>query len=66
VDDKDTPHYAELVRVLGEVDGWLARIDPAAAPPRPPPGSPYVPTMTTRGDLIACVDSRGENEPRLT
>ena len=42
VDDKDGPHYEELLRLLGEVDGWLARIDPdhAGRPQQPAPGSP--------------------------
>lgn len=40
VDDKDGPHYAELLRLLGDVDSWLSRIDPDAYPPRPSPGSP--------------------------
>lgn len=40
VDDKDKPHYVELLRVLGAVDGWLARVDPEAGQPLPaPPGS---------------------------
>jgi hypothetical protein len=42
VDDRDLRHYEELLRLLGEVDGWLARIDPdhADRPQQPPPGSP--------------------------
>jgi hypothetical protein len=41
VDDKDKPHYLELLRVLGAVGGWLARIGPEADRPQPPPpGSP--------------------------
>ena len=40
VDDEDGPCYAELLQVLGEVDGWVARLDPSADRPRPAPGSP--------------------------
>jgi hypothetical protein len=39
VNDKDRPDYAELLRLLGLVDGWAARIDPDAGRPQPPPGS---------------------------
>ena len=39
VDDKDRPDYVELLRLLGLVDGWAARIDPDADRPQPPPGS---------------------------
>lgn len=42
VDAKDGPHYVELLRLLGQVDGWLARIDPDADRPRPSPGSPLI------------------------
>lgn len=42
VEDKDRPHFEELLRRLGEVDSWLARIDPERAdrPQEPPVGSP--------------------------
>jgi hypothetical protein len=42
VDDQDRPHYVKLLRVLSEVDGWVARIDPAhvGRPHEPAPGSP--------------------------
>lgn len=40
MDDQESQHYAELLRVLAEVDGWVARIDPRADRPRPAPGSP--------------------------
>lgn len=39
VDDKDASHFEGLLRLLGELDGWAARIDPDAARPRPSPGS---------------------------
>jgi hypothetical protein len=42
VDEKDRPHYEELLRLLSQVDGWVRRIDPAHAdrPQEPPSGSP--------------------------
>jgi hypothetical protein len=40
LDDKDRLHYEELLRLLGEVDVWVSRIDPEADHPRPLPGSP--------------------------
>jgi hypothetical protein len=40
VDDEDGLHYAELLRVLAEVDGWVVRFDPAAERPQPTPRSP--------------------------
>jgi hypothetical protein len=40
LDDTEKPHYVELLRLLGAVDGWVARIDPKAEPPQPAPGSP--------------------------
>lgn len=40
VDGTDAPHYKELLRLLGEVEGWLARIDPRVDHPQPAPGSP--------------------------
>ena len=40
VDDKDRALYAELLRVLGEVDGWVARMDSAADRPQRQSGSP--------------------------
>jgi hypothetical protein len=40
LDDTERPHYAELLRLLSEVNGWVARIDPQADPPQPAPGSP--------------------------
>ena len=40
MDDEDGPYFAELLRVLGDSDGWAARIDPAADRPRPAPHSP--------------------------
>jgi hypothetical protein len=40
VEDEDGPYYAELLRTLAAVDGWLARLDPVAVRPQPPPGSP--------------------------
>jgi hypothetical protein len=40
VDEQDRPHYDELLRLLDQVDGWLARIDPDADRSRPAGGSP--------------------------
>jgi hypothetical protein len=40
VDEVDRPHYAELLRRLDEVDGWLTRIDPDVDHAQPSPGSP--------------------------
>jgi hypothetical protein len=41
VDEKDRPHYEELLRLLSQVNGWVRRIDPDADHPQtPPPGSP--------------------------
>lgn len=39
LDDAERPHYLEMLRLLGAVDGWVARIDPVAEPPQPAPGS---------------------------
>lgn len=40
VDERERPQYAELLRLLGAVDGWLTRIDPGSQRPYPAPGSP--------------------------
>jgi hypothetical protein len=40
LDDIERPHHAELLRVLSQVEGWLARMDPSVGSPRPIPGSP--------------------------
>jgi hypothetical protein len=40
VEEHDRPHYEEMLRLLGQVDGWLARIDPATDHPRPDARSP--------------------------
>jgi hypothetical protein len=42
VDEKDRPHYEELLHLLSPVDGWVRRIDPdhADRPQEPPLGSP--------------------------
>ncbi len=40
VEERDRPHYLQLLRQLGVLDGWLARIDPTASRPEPQRGSP--------------------------
>jgi len=41
VDEDDRPYYVQLLRTLAEIDGWLARLDPAAAERgQPASGSP--------------------------
>lgn len=40
VDEQDRPYYDEILRLLSEVDGWLARIDPDTEHTRPAAGSP--------------------------
>jgi hypothetical protein len=40
VDEEDRPHYVELLRLLGQLDGWLARVDPDADRSPLVPGSP--------------------------
>jgi hypothetical protein len=40
VEEHDRPHYAELLRLLGAVDDWVARIDPNAERRHPALGSP--------------------------
>lgn len=40
MDEQDRPHYEDTLRLLGAVDGWLARIDPDAEHSRPTSGSP--------------------------
>lgn len=40
MDERDRPHYLEILRELSALDGWLARIDPDAADTRPASGSP--------------------------
>jgi hypothetical protein len=66
VDGKDAPHYAEMLRTLGGLDAWLARIDPGAPRPQPSPGSslraddervhPYELSHASWNSLVHAVD----------
>jgi len=39
MDNKDRPHFEQLLKLLDALDGWLARIDPNAADDHVEPGS---------------------------